>query len=87
MTRRDEALAEARAARNRFEGSLDVARRNLTPAKLGQRAALKARRGAKATIEQRPVVTAAVGALLAALIFRKPIAGLVRHLRKEPRDD
>lgn len=87
MSRREEALAEARAARQRFEGSLDVARRNLTPGKIGQRAALKARRGAKATIEQRPVATAAIGMAVAAFLFRKPLAGLIRHLRKEPRDD
>lgn len=83
MTKRDEALAEARAARARFEGSLDVARRNLTPAKIGQRAALKAKRG----VQAQPVVSAAAGVGLLAFIFRKPIAGLVRRLRKETRHD
>lgn len=83
MTKRDEALAEARAARARFHDSLDVARRNLTPASLGQRATLKARRG----VQARPVATVAVGIGLLAFIFRKPIAGMVRRLRKDKRHD
>ncbi len=87
MTRREDALAEARAARERFEGSLDVARRNLAPARLGQRAALKAKRGARRAVAERPLAAAALGLGLAAFLFRKPLAGLVRHLRKEQRDD
>ena len=83
MTQRDDAFARARAAKTRFEASLDVVRRNLTPAKLGQRATVKTKRA----VEARPVVSAAIGTALLAIIFRKPLAGLVRRLRKEPRHD
>jgi hypothetical protein len=83
MTKRDEAFAKAREAKARFEGSLDVARRNLTPVKLGQRATSKTKRA----VEARPVASAAIGTAVLALIFRKPLAGLIRRLRKELRHD
>ena len=83
MTQRDDAFAKAREARTRFEASLDVARRNLTPSKLGQRATLKSKRA----VEARPVVSAAIGTALLAFIFRKPLAGLIRRLRKDQRHD
>lgn len=87
MSQRDDAFAKAREAKVRFAGSLDVARRNLTPAKLGQRAAAKAKRGATRTVQAQPVATAAVGIGIIAFLFRKPLAGLIRRLRKEPRHD
>lgn len=83
MTKRDEAFAKAKEAKARFEASLDVTRRNLVPANLGRRASLKTKRA----VEARPIASAAVGAALLAYIFRKPLAGLIRRLRKEPRHD
>lgn len=83
MTQRDDAFAKARAAKARFEASLDIARRNLTPAKIGQRATLKTKRA----VEARPVASAAIGTAVLALIFRKPLAGLIRRLRKDQRHD
>lgn len=83
MTQRDDAFAKARAAKARFEVSLDIARRNLTPAKIGQRATLKTKRA----VEARPVASAAIGTAVLALIFRKPLAGLIRRLRKDQRHD
>lgn len=83
MSRRDDAFTKARDAKARFETSLDVARKNLTPKKLGQRATTKSRRA----VEARPVASAVVGTAVLALLFRKPLAGLIRRLRKEPRHD
>lgn len=83
MIKRDDAFAKAREARTRFEASLDIARSNLTPAKIGQRATLKTKRA----VEARPVASAAIGTAVLALIFRKPLAGLIRRLRKDQRHD
>ncbi len=87
MTQRDDAFAKARAAKARFQGTLAVARNSLTPAKLSRRAATKARRGVSRTVQAQPIATAALGIGLIAFLFRKPLAGLVRRLRKEPRHD
>jgi len=87
MTQRDDALAKVRAAKARFEDSLSLARRNLTPATLGKRAATKTKRGITGAVQTRPVATVAIGLGLLALLFRKPLAGLVRRIRKEPRHD
>ncbi len=83
MTKRDDAFAKARAARSRFEASLDVARQNLAPASLARRAKTKTTRAVGA----RPMVSAAIVAAVLAFIFRKPLAGIIRRLRKEPRHD
>lgn len=87
MTKRDDALAKAREAKSRFEGSLDVARRNLTPVKLGQRAAIKTKRGVTRTVKAQPLAAAGVAIGLFGFLFRKPLAGLIRRLRKETRYD
>ncbi len=87
MTKRDDALAKLRDAKARFDGSLSLARRNLTPAKLGKRAATKTKRGVTGAVQAQPVATVAIGLGLLAFLFRKPLAGLVRRIRKEPRHD
>ena len=87
MTQRDEAFAKVRAAKARFDGSLSLARHSLTPAKLGKRAATKTKRGLTGAVQAQPVATAAIGLSLLAFLFRKPLAGLVRRIRKEPRHD
>jgi|LauGreDrversion4_2_1035121.scaffolds.fasta_scaffold547664_2 hypothetical protein len=87
MTQRDDALAKARAAKARFEDSLSLARHNMTPVKLGKRAAAKTKRGVTGAVQAQPVATAAIGLGLLAFLFRKPLAGLVRRIRKEQRHD
>lgn len=86
-TNPDSARALAREAKARFIGSLDVARRNLTPAKLGQRASTKAKRGISQTVQAHPAATVAAGIGLFAFIFRKPLAGLFRRLKKDTLHD
>ncbi len=87
MTQRDDALAKARAAKARFEDSLSLARHNMTPVKLGKRAAAKTKRGVTGAVQAQPVATAAIGLGFLAFLFRKPLAGLVRRIRKEQRHD
>lgn len=87
MTKRDDALAKLRDAKARFDGSHSLARHNLTPAKLGKRAATKTKRGVTGAVQAQPVATVAIGLGLLAFLFRKPLAGLVRRIRKEPRHD
>jgi hypothetical protein len=87
MTQRDDALAKARAAKARFEDSLSLARHNITPVKLGKRATAKTKRGVTGAFQAQPVATVAIGLGILAFLFRKPLAGLVRRIRKEPRHD
>lgn len=87
MTKRDDALAKLRDAKARFEDSLSLARLNLTPAKLGKRAATKTKRGVTGAVQAQPVATVAIGLGLLAFLFCKPLAGLVRRIRKDPRHD
>ena len=87
MTKRDDALAKLRDAKARFDSSLSLARHNLTPAKLGKRAVTKTKRGVTGAVQAQPVATVAIGLGLLAFLFRKPLAGLVRRIRKEPRHD
>ncbi len=87
MTQRDDALAKARAAKARFEDSLSLARHNITPVKLGKRAAAKTKRGVTGAFQAQPVAVVALGLGVLAFLFRKPLAGLVRRIRKEPRHD
>jgi len=87
MTKRDDALAKLRDAKARFEDSLSLARYNLTPAKLGKRAATKTKRGVTGAVQAQPIATVAIGLGLLALLFRKPLAGLVRRIRKDPHHD
>ncbi len=87
MTQRDDALAKARAAKARFEDSLSLARHNMTPVKLGKRAAAKTKRGVTGAFQAQPVAVVALGLGVLAFLFRKPLAGLVRRIRKEPRHD
>lgn len=87
MTQRDDALAKARAAKARFEDSLSLARYNMTPVKLGKRAAAKTKRGVTGAFQAQPVAVVALGLGVLAFLFRKPLAGLVRRIRKEPRHD
>lgn len=87
MTQRDDALAKARAAKARFEDSLSLARHNMTPVKLGKRAAAKTKRGVTGAFQAQPVAVVALGLGVIAFLFRKPLAGLVRRIRKEPRHD
>ena len=87
MTQRDDALVKARAAKARFDNSLSLARHNMTPVKLGKRAAAKTKRGVTGAVQAQPVATAAIGLGLLAFLFRKPLAGLVRRIRKEQRHD
>jgi hypothetical protein len=87
MTQRDDALAKARAAKARFEDSLSLARHNMTPVKLGKRAAAKTKRGVTGAFQAQPVAVVAIGLGILAFLFCKPLAGLVRRIRKEPRHD
>lgn len=87
MSERDDAFQSVQEARARFEQSLGTARRELTPAKLSRRAASNVTRKANETVRQHPAAVATVAAGAIALIFRKPIAGLVRRLLREKRND
>jgi ElaB/YqjD/DUF883 family membrane-anchored ribosome-binding protein len=87
MNNRDEAFQNAQKARLRFTESLGEARRELTPAKLSRRALTNTTRRASAAVREHPGAVAGIAAGAIALIFRKPIAGLVRRLLREKRHD
>lgn len=73
-------LAEARA---RFQDSLSVARRELTPELVTRRASDGFRRRAISIARKRPALTTIIAATLLAYVFRKPLAGLIRRLSRE----
>lgn len=83
MSERDDAFQSVQEARARFEQSLGTARRELTPAKLSRRAATNVTRKANETVRQHPAAVTTIAAGAIALIFRKPIAGLVRRLLRK----
>lgn len=87
MSERDDAFQTAQQARLRLRESLGTARRELTPAKLSRRAVSGVTRKANDTVRAHPAAVATVAAGAIALIFRKPIAGLVRRLLREKRHD
>ncbi|MFM7027328.1 MAG: hypothetical protein ACKOXK_01450 [Chakrabartia sp.] len=85
LNERDRAAEQLVATRAKFRATLGVARRELAPATLFRRTRDRAKDRATQTFQARPVATGLVGLGLMALLFRKPIAGLVRRLLRETR--
>lgn len=73
-------LAEARA---RFQDSLSVARRELTPELVTRRASDGFRRRAISIARRSPALATIIAAAILAYLFRKPLAGLFRRLSRE----
>ncbi len=78
-----EAREKADGARARFRASLGAAQRRIAPARLKEDALIAvtdsvdhARQAAIDTVRQRPVVSAAIGGTLAALILWRPARAL-----------
>ncbi|MFM1983508.1 MAG: hypothetical protein RJB22_2227 [Pseudomonadota bacterium] len=87
MTSRDDAARQLQEARARFYATLAVAKQELAPANLTRKTSQKLTQNAKDTVRARPGTAAILAGLLLAFLFRKPIAGLIRHLLREKRHD
>ncbi len=75
-------VADSRA---RFHETLAVARRELTPATVSQRATRRFRNRAQNVAQQHPALSAAIITAFFAYLFRKPLAGLIRRFSREKR--
>lgn len=84
---REEAAQRLADARARFQATLAVAKRELTPKTLASRKARQMRDRAETEMRARPLAAAGTAGALLLFLFRKPIAGLVRRLLREKRHD
>ena len=83
----EDAAARLQAARARFYATLGQVRTDLAPKAVIARTRKQARDSAEAKIRAHPYAATGAAAALFLLIFRKPIAGLVRRIFRTARHD
>jgi ElaB/YqjD/DUF883 family membrane-anchored ribosome-binding protein len=74
-------------ARQKFLATLDVAKRELTPKTIAKRKVRQVRDRAEREVRARPAAAAGAATALFIILFRKPLAGLVRRLLRKTQHD